>query len=327
MVRSHDRAYHFRRVIVLETTRPVVAVARQVRICDPAIARWAERATREDLAVRGPGGYGRLRGSREQLANLVLLIDSLNFCFWGPAPRYEAEGVEHRGFAAMLAAFVDAVRREPRWADAGFWCEVSSAELRRALSPGGELPLLDEREQIVRQTGRTLLDRFDGQFAAAVDSVNGRAWDVAALLLVSFDSFRDVAQYDGQPVFFAKRAQIAALDLSLTWVEHGHEPLIELERLTAFADYRLPQILRHLGIIEVDADLAERIDSERELAAGSMAEVELRAATIIAVERMSQALAARGLDAPPWRIDCHLWDRSHDPSVRVAHHRTRTIYY
>jgi len=56
------------------------------------------------------------------------------------------------------------------------------------------------------------------------------------------------------------------------------------EDLTMFADYRVPQILRHLGIFQYSAELADAIDSEKELPYSSKWEVEIRAATVLAVE-------------------------------------------
>jgi len=314
-------------VIVLETTLPVVADARHVALRDDALERWASEVGADDLRPSGPSLLADLPGDREQLANLVLLIDALNFCFWGPQPVHSTGGVEHRGFNAMLAAIADEARRDARWFNPQFWCDATPGEFRLAVSPFGELPLLHERQRIVRETGRLLIERFDGRFSEAVESVNGRAWDVAALLLCSFDSFRDVSEHRNRPVFFAKRAQITALDLSMAWAEHGYEPLSGLEALTAFADYRLPQALRHLGILELSDELRETVEGGAELPAGCEEEVEMRAATVVAVERMREQLARRGREVPAWQIDWYLWDRSHGAEVRVAHHRTRTIFY
>ncbi len=305
----------------------MIESAEFVRVNDDAVSRWADTIAPGQLRPAGHSLLASLPGNREQIANLVLLIDALNFCFWGPQPTYASNGATHRGFNAMLAAVIDAARRERRWFDARFWCDVSSPEFGAAVSPGGNLPMLAEREVIARQTGQTLLERFDGQFSNAAESVNHRAWDLAALLLCSFDSFRDVAEHRSRPVFFAKRAQIAALDLSMVWTEHDYDPLVGLDQLTAFADYRLPQALRHLGIVEVAEGLGRKIDGGDEIAAGSAEEVELRAATVVAVDKMQCTLTGRGQRIPAWQIDWYLWDRSHGPDISVGHHRTRTIYY
>lgn len=303
-------------------------MARSVRIDAEVVRRWAAHVTPSELRPTGHDLLTQLPGDRGQLANLILLIESLNFCFWGdPPPTYTRDGITRRGFNAMFAAVLDGLRREPRWLDASFWCDAPAAEVRALIAPTFTLPLMHERERIIWDTGRTLMDRFDGQFENAVESVNGRAWDLAALLLTSFDSFRDVAAYRGRAVYIAKRAQITPADLSTAWESHGHESLVGLDALTAFADYRLPQALRHLGIVIVDDSLAGAIERRELLPAGGEAEVELRAATIWAVEDMRAALAARGMQVPAWQIDWYLWNRSHDADVAVAHHRTQTVYY
>ena len=208
-----------------------------------------------------------------------------------------------------------------------FWMTVPKKTIREALYEKGELLLLDERERIIRETGRTLIDRFDGSFSNAVDTVNDDAWALAVLLMTHFDSFRDVSAYREQPVYFLKRAQICALDLSVAWNTHGHPPLAGLEKLTAFADYRVPQALRHLGILVLKPKLAEHIDNEQEIDKDSGPEVELRAASIQSVDQMRRELAQAGRPSPTWQIDWYLWGMSHRADIAANHHRTRTVNY
>ncbi len=315
-------------MLVLDSTKEVVAGATCVSIDDEAIARWAGSVSAEALRPTGHGLLGELSGSPERLANLVLLIDALNFCFWSPDPlRIEWRGKTYERFNAMFVSLMLAARYEPGWSDPQFWLEVPSEEIRAVLGGKGELLLMEERERIIRETGRILVERFDGQFMQAIESVSHRAWPLAVLLMTEFDSFRDVATYRGRIVYFMKRAQIAALDISAAWQAKGHMPLAGLEELTAFADYRVPQALRHLGILRLSEELAARVEAEEEFAAGSAEEVELRAATIQAVDRMVRALASRGVKTTAWEVDWYLWDMSHAAEVEVGHHRVRTIYY
>jgi len=78
-----------------------------------------------------------------------------------------------------------------------------------------------------------------------------------------------------------------------------------------FADYRVPQILRHVGIFEYSESLAHKIDSEEELPYSSVDEVEIRAATVIAVEmiiteiRQDPYLAERIKNS--YEVDWLLW--------------------
>ena len=321
-------------MIVLDSTRSVVEEARLVRIDDSAIARWAAAVTADDLRPTEHALLSQLPGTQAQLANLILLIDALNFCFWSSDPiRFDWRGKIYHRFEAMFVSLMLAAKYDAKWFDPAYWLEVPRAEIEQTLRGQGELLLMDEREQIIRQTGQVLLDRFDGQFMNAIDSVNERAWPLAVLLMTNFDSFRDVARYKGRPVYFMKRAQICALDLAMAFQTHDDPPLAGLEELTAFADYRVPQALRHLGILSLNQDVAREIDSECETVADSEAEIEIRAATIHAVERMKAALASSksafsgGGKVPAWQIDWYLWALSHRPEIQEKHHRTRTVYY
>lgn len=60
-----------------------------------------------------------------------------------------------------------------------------------------------------------------------------------------------------------------------------------------FADYVVPAVLRHWGILTCSQALVKMVDSLQELPSGSEEEVELRACTITAVERLREYLAAR----------------------------------
>lgn len=315
-------------MIVLESTALVVEKARHVSIDDSAIDRWAQTVSAPELRPQAFDLLKYLPGSREQIANLILLIDSLNFCFWSADPiRIEWRGKTYERFNAMLVSLILAAKYEPNWFEAQYWVEAPSEEIQQVLSGKGELLLMPEREQIIRETGRTLLDRFQGEFINAVESVNEKAWPLAVLLMTNFDSFRDVSRYGQSPIYIMKRAQITALDLSLAWDMAGFGGLGGLEELTAFADYRIPQSLRHLGILTFSPELAERIEQEDEIVAESVEEVEIRAASIHAVERMRLAANAVDKNAAPWQIDCYLWELSHCDEIGVNHHRTRTVYY
>ncbi len=315
-------------MIVLETTAAVMRQARHVSIDQAAVERWAGSVRAAEVRPSGHDLLIHLPGTPAEQANLVLLIDALNFCFWSPQPiELVWRGETYRRFEAMLVSIMLAARAERAWADPRFWLRVSAEEIRQVLSGRGQLLMMEERERIIRETGRTLLDRFDGQFIHAVDSVNRRAWDLAVLLMTNFDSFRDVSKYRNQPVFFMKRAQICAMDVSLAWEMQGHPGLTGLEHLAAFADYRLPQALRELGILRLSTPLAEAIERQEEIPADSEEEVEIRAGTIQAVERMRQAAEREGKSLPTWQIDCYLWRLGRDRTATVDHHRTRTIFY
>lgn len=85
------------------------------------------------------------------------------------------------------------------------------------------------------------------------------------------------------------------------------------EALTMFADYRVPQILRHLGIFEYSQQLEHAIDTEQVMDYSSLFEVELRAATVIAVDRIMHEIRTTGSEnlkshvQRSYEVDWLLW--------------------
>ena len=71
-----------------------------------------------------------------------------------------------------------------------------------------------------------------------------------------------------------------------------------------FADYRVPQILRHRGIFTYSTELAGMIDAGTELAYSSEMEVELRAATVITVDSIFEKVQQMGSDKLKAQLTC-----------------------
>ncbi len=191
------------------------------------------------------------------------------------------------------------------------------------------IPLFEERLANAREVGRVLLERYNGQFANAIKEAGGSAVRLALLLAEHFPSFRDIATYHIHEVRFLKRAQICVADVHGAFGGKRWGAFHDLERLTIFADYKLPQILRHFGVLEYHPSLARRVDAMELLAAGSEEEIEIRAATIWACELLRQAMDKQ--DGPEAitaaEIDARLWLLSQNIADMRPYHRVRTIYY
>ena len=117
-----------------------------------------------------------------------------------------------------------------------------------------------------------------------------------------------------------------------------------------FADYRVPQILHHLKILSYPPSLLALLELGHYFEPGSKEEVSIRAASIVAVERVrDEILALRhqdkeaagaatirggsGVDVPMSSvlIDFYLWDAAkrieEGGETVVPAHRTRSIWY
>lgn len=117
-----------------------------------------------------------------------------------------------------------------------------------------------------------------------------------------------------------------------------------------FADYRVPQILHHLCVLDYPDELVVKLCAGVDIPVGSREEISLRAASIVAVERVRKEIlvfrdevgddGARGGDEiSSVLIDFYLWDlakkieRGEEEVVGVETvemiptHRTRSIWY
>jgi hypothetical protein len=96
-----------------------------------------------------------------------------------------------------------------------------------------------------------------------------------------------------------------------------------------FADYRVPQILNEYKIMEYTKELQVKIEKGEELCSGCEEEVEIRAATIVAVEMIKQYINEKlGVICFTVEVDHFLWQLGESMLGQIVpHHRTLTIYY
>ena len=275
----------------------MVERARDVRL-GPLDAVQAAVGDRPAPAWDGRRHYS---GPPERTRRFLMVLDTVNFSFWGG----------HAGgywqLAERLRDFFEAAEEA---GDAECWARITADRLRELI---GDFPMLEERAAALRELGRHGFE----------DLVQATAVDTARALSERLSSYADVASYAGRPVPLLKRAQILPADLHAA----GAATFPDVGDLTCFADYKLPQVLRHLGALQYSAELARRVDNWEELQPGEPAEVEIRAATVVAVERLREKLAAAGRVLTSTEVDAILWDLAQGLYPVRPYHRVRTIFY
>ncbi|KAJ3573185.1 hypothetical protein NP233_g2602 [Leucocoprinus birnbaumii] len=185
------------------------------------------------------------------------------------------------------------------------------------------MPLIRDRIRIMRENGSILCNvgarlalphvifelnytskkTFRGSFEGFIDEFHrryhgqGSALDLVKMVTETFPSFKDQVSYEGRTVCFWKRAQILVAELWAAFYPESPgvpHPLFpsklgpRIDQLTMFADYRVPQILHHLRILDYPPSLMEALHSGTDLMHGCREEVSLRAASIVAVERVRE---------------------------------------
>jgi hypothetical protein len=322
---------------VLLSTGMVVDTARLVTIDHEQVAATAEQLAGFDAPPASWADLHPVGRNDAETANLVLVLDALNFCFWQiPNPEHRRwsvtwQGTTYNGYWALAAALKRSVENGIPLADANFLAALTETEMAEILA-GDEgcdpILLLHARMEHLREVGQALLRRWNGSFQFAIDSAGGSAPALIEMVLHSMPSFRDVVRYNNQAVRFYKRAQILVADLHDAFAGQGLGAFHDLETLTAFADYKVPQVLRHFGVLHYTPDLDQKITSLQLIPPDTAEEIEIRSATIWAVEYLRQALAGQGLSLTSQQIDVRLWDLGQSlPDDVEPYHRTLTIFY
>ncbi|RZC30779.1 Queuosine salvage protein [Glycine soja] len=219
----------------------------------------------------------------------LLVLDALNFCFWPD------KDLNYDDLASGLKA---ALQNDKSAFDADRLQKYTGPQLRELLRWPRPLPLEDERVRLLHEVGIELERNFEGKASNLVECCGKSAMNLVALVARHFPGFRDHTVYKGRQVFLYKRAQIFAADLWGAFRGHGYV-------LT----------------------LASTIEARGEIGPGTEEEVELRACSVHAVEKMRELISVKsGRQVLSVELDLWLW-ASGVQSASLQHHRTLSIYY
>ena len=69
--------------------------------------------------------------------------------------------------------------------------------------------------------------------------------------------FRDETEFEGQKVAIYKRVQILIADIWACFEGQGYGEFHDIDTITMFADYRVPQALLYFGALEYSDELVE----------------------------------------------------------------------
>jgi hypothetical protein len=298
---------------VREACRRVAAAARHVRIREDQIPLYAA-----SMAVPRRRRHRPYEPrERDHVTALWLTLDAINFgSGWFPT-LHKPPG--RTGYHTISSG----VRRH--FEHRGAWTarqltRITQAEVARVLAQDPQHELMGLFARSLRNLGHELEVGYGGSFRGPVERAAGSASRLVDIL-AGWECFEDSSTYDGFPVPFLKRAQIAAADLSRAGVAEFND----LETLTMFADNLVPHVLRLDGILEFEPELFARIDREELIEHGSPEEVEMRACAVHAVELI---VAASPVPTTAADVDQLLWHRGQQRLYKARpRHRSRCTAY
>lgn len=277
-----------------------------------------------------------LQGPPARVVGWVLAVNAVNFCYWPDrgqqrwwtVARGQIAGHDDEALGVM-AAFSEAIDNGVGLLDGRWLAQMDAPTLRSLLPPApgaGELPMLAERAAALAELGRTWLE-VGGPLGLLALS-KGSAVRFMLEIVRRCPSWEDARVLRGERIRFLKRAQLAASMVYGRLGGHAPAAFTDLDRLSVFADYRLPQLLRAAGVLELSPALAARIDAGELLKEGSEEEAEIRAVTVHLGERIRVALLPRFPGLTAIQVDHLLWRTAVQRQAELPpFHRCRTTAY
>lgn len=263
--------------------------------------------------------YNLLQLDIETIINFLLIFESIDYSFWGQ-PKWEInteEGIKD-GSDALLYVMIKYVKKT-RSTD---FSNLTLNAFKELLKGNIDIPLLEERYKTIVNISRIVNERMNGSFYKFIKDINldTKLFDT---IINNFDSFKDEREYNGKTIYFYKLAQLLTSDIL-----HIREKLenisVDCSNLIGCADYKIPQTLRALGIVEYNNELSRIVDQRNQLENSSEYEVEIRASQIVVIDYISNIL----IDANPIDINDFLFVYSKKvKAIAKPYHLCRNTNY
>ncbi|MES2210894.1 MAG: queuosine salvage family protein [Chloroflexota bacterium] len=321
---------------VLASVRPVVEHARHVTTHPEAVRSVAGWMAYEEFGL--PDGMLQfdLGSDLDLLTDTIMFVSLLNFAFTDFTTRvkYEVDyfGKRWTDSEGMFANIHEAIVTGVPILDGAWMAKVDRAGLERLFRGTIEMPMLDERVQVLNDAGAVLLARYGGRFhnwvQACAPAMYAGGDGLLERLVTEFPRFNDVSTYDGHQVRLFKLAQLSLWSLHAIHSRLGGIAIRDLSNMTAFADYIVPVGLRVMGITSYTPELEARINRGDIIHRDSAEEIEIRAHTLYATALLTEEinkLRPSDMQLVIPQVDYRFWKTYH--ATFWPHHLTRTVMY
>ncbi|XP_062984642.1 queuosine 5'-phosphate N-glycosylase/hydrolase [Elgaria multicarinata webbii] len=333
-----------------ESAKFIAENSKDVYIEDDGVRKVAEmlfnKVLEKEFSVAGWKSSHELnpQAVSEDAVNWVFLVDALNFSFWSEREDHKClvkyKGKTYSGYWSLCAAVNRALDEGIPITSASHYATMTLEQVKHAFRSDTDvpMPLIEERHRVLNETGTVLLEKFGGSFLTCVKKSGESAQKLLQIIVENFPSFRDEATFQGRKVVFYKRAQILVADTWSVLEGKGDGCFSDISSVTIFADYRIPQVLVHLGAMKYSDELMKKLKEGYMFQSGDQQEVEIRGCSIWCCdlicnylldlykkkgENMSEKINAV-------LLDYYLWDyaRDHREDMKgIPFHRVRCIYY
>ena len=234
----------------------------------------------------------------EEICLFYLIFNSINYCYFDQ--NYEKYFDPETGFSGSTLAGFRLTNRWDEIRDPIFLSNVDENYFLNELF--GPISMVKERVEALREIGNFINCNMDFTFDKLFCKYHHDAYLISQSIPVLLPTWRDP---------FAKRSQLFTGMVYGKFQNSKEQPISKesLKNLTAFADYRVPQTLIAMGIIEISTSLLNKISLRNELGTGSRMELDLRAATVLGADALTEAFRnIRQEDLNILHTDFLLWN-------------------
>jgi hypothetical protein len=316
--------------LVRQSARKVTDKARFIRINRARLEEFTAKLQVEDILKRytyeDAFHFLEQSGSPEKQLEYVFTVDAINFGS-GYSPLWRERFGRQKSLYMTIA---DGLKRHLEIGgslNADFAANVTPAILAEIFDITPDFPLTRMFAESLNQLGGWLVANYAGSYSNLIKSLNPTtsAAHLIELLAQNLSYFDDRAVYEGETIYFLKRAQILVNDLYLAFGGIGYGYFPDISDLTMFADNLVPHVFRIEGALEYESRLLERINKGEFIPAGSPEEIEIRASGLKCVEELTSLL---GGGLYPAQVDVYLWNLGQDHKYKkYPRHLTRTFFY
>jgi len=239
------------------------------------------------------------------LGNFVFLLKSIDFRIWEFPENWKFKS--ESGFFGLMERMIELIKITS-------FKNIKFSNFRKAISPKEGLSLAKLRYKIFKLS-LSKIRKYDGNFDNYFEE-NNKAFDFC-FNLFDLEKYKDFYKN----FYFLKPNQLLYLEYVLA-KGFKNKYSDELENLTIFADYKIPQIFINFGLIKIPSKYLKKIKEGGIIKKFSLFENELRFASILLGEEIS-----RKLEIPSYKVDNILWWFSNKIKLKIPAPKVKTIFY
>ncbi len=303
---------------IVESCKMVNSLSKHVKINYEKINKMIEQISLStDSYWMACNPYNILKMKFREVIKFLLIYHSIgDFCLWG-SPKWEIDTEDGKldGTYAILYLINKHIKEFEDY-------DMTYEHFYNLLMGNVEMPLLMERfnnlkilHDVLKKDGENFLKTIDNIYDDEI---------LFEFINEKLPFFKDESIYDGQTVYFYKRAQLLTSDI-LHAKKYVQNKEVNYNNLVGCADYKIPQVMRCYGILEFDDYLSKLVDNKLELKSGSQVEVEIRANMIVVIDYVAKKLKN---EIARMDINDYFWQLGQDKVKMInPYHRVMTSKY